>query len=116
MSELFEAMAAPAESDRQRNAVIAANDPEHVRAHAYVRAAPDYEPDGFEDIQPVDGDQTEQYLWCARDYASDARTELKHARHRQGDVKEIDDVIAELARVEERIRQMAWTAKYGSEP
>lgn len=94
---------------------IAHNDIGHVYRDAFVKPAPDYEP-GYDGIEPVDEDQPEQYLWCARDYASDARTELKHARHRQGDVKEIDDVIAELARVEERIRQMAWTAKYGSEP
>jgi len=64
-------------------------------------------PRGWTAPEPIDGTGRQSYLWTARNLVSDARYELSSGRYREGNCGEMDDVNAELGRLEERLRVMA---------
>lgn len=90
---------------------IAAYDIGNVRFDVSVTRATDSNVRDFEDayVEPVDGERDEQLLWCARHFVDQARRELNQARHREGDVSEVDAVLADLGRIGDRLRVMALT-------
>lgn len=59
----------------------------------------------------LDGTAPERRLWRARSILNKAWALLGRTRYREGDCREVDAVIRDLSRIEERLRVMALAAE-----
>lgn len=61
--------------------------------------------------EALDGTAPERRLWRARSILDDAVSLLGRTRYREGDCREVDAAMADLRRVDERLRVMALAAE-----
>ena len=88
---------------------ISAHGFEHVESDVYFEDAEDVVWYGIEPLDGVNG--REKYLWSARHFVIQARTELSSGRYREGNCPELDAVSRDLAVIENRLMEMAHDAE-----